>query len=167
MESKARLLGHPIHPMLIVFPLGLLATSVPFDIVGLVNGDGSWFRVVFWMILAGIIGGVCAAVFGFIDWWFIPSNTRAKRIGLWHGATNIIVVLLFIASWFLRRPAPEHPASIAFVLSFIAVVLALVGGWLGGELVDRLGVGVDTGANVNAPSSLTGRAASDTSGTPR
>src|SRR5438046_1059417 len=161
MESKAKLLGHPIHPMLIVFPLGLLATAVAFDIVGLLKGDNSWFGISFWMIAAGIVGGLLSAVFGLIDWWAIPAGTRAKAIGLWHGAGNVIVVLLFIGSWFLRRPAPQSPSSIALALSFIAVGLALITAWLGGELVDRLGVGVDNGAHLNAPSSLSGRPATE------
>src|SRR5213595_2297970 len=160
---QARLLGHPIHPMLIVFPLGLLATAVAFDILGLVQGDSSWFGISYWMIAAGIIGGLLAAIFGLIDWIAIPSGTRAKRIGLWHGATNVVVTFLFIASWLLRGGPGQMPAISALACSFIAVVLALVGGWLGGELVDRLGIGVDPGAHLNAPSSLsdqpaTGRA---------
>lgn len=154
MESKAKLLGHPVHPMLIVFPLGLLATAVAFDIVALAQGDASWYRISFWMIAAGIIGGLCAAVFGAVDWFVIPAGTRAKRIGLLHGGTNVVVVLLFIASWWMREANGQIPSAGALTLSFVGVVLALVGGWLGGELVDRLGVGVDRNANVNAPSSL-------------
>ncbi|HZQ21743.1 MAG TPA: DUF2231 domain-containing protein [Terriglobales bacterium] len=161
MESKAKLLGHPIHPMLIVFPLGLLATAVAFDVVGLSTGDRSWFGISFWMIAAGIIGGLLAAIPGLIDWWFIPQGTRAKAIGLWHGAGNVLVVVLFIISWFLRRGAPAEPSGGALALSFIAVALGLVTGWLGGELVDRLGVGVDPGAHLDAPSSLSGRPAAD------
>jgi uncharacterized membrane protein len=159
MESKAKLLGHAIHPMLIVFPLGLLATAVAFDIVGLVQADNSWFGISYWMIAAGIIGGLLAAVFGLIDWFAIPDGTRAKTIGLLHGGTNVLVTLLFIASWFLRGSPRNAPGTAALACSFIAVVLALVGGWLGGELVDRLGIGVDSGAHANAPSSLSGRPA--------
>jgi uncharacterized membrane protein len=162
MESKARLLGHPVHTMLIVFPLGLLATAVAFDIVGLVGGNAEWFQISFWMIAAGIIGGLLAAVFGLADWLAIPSGTRAQRIGLWHGVGNVVVVLLFIVSWFLRRPAPTNPPTGAFVFSFVAVALALVTGWLGGELVFRLGVGVDRDAHVDAPSSLSGHPANET-----
>ena len=159
MESKAKLLGHPIHPMLIVFPLGLLATAVAFDIAALARNEASWYTISFWMIAAGIIGGLLAAVFGLVDWWAIPAGTRAKAIGLWHGGGNVVVVLLFAVSWFLRRPAPDQPPMSALVLSFLGVVLALVTGWLGGELVDRLGVGVDPGAHLDAPSSLSGRPA--------
>jgi uncharacterized membrane protein len=154
MESRVKLLGHPVHPMLIVFPLGLLATAVIFDIVGLSSGNPFWFQLSFWMIAAGIIGGLVAAIFGAIDWLAIPANTRASRIGLWHGAGNVVVVLFFSASWFLRKPDPANPGTAALVLSFAGVILALVTGWLGGELVDRLGVGVDEGAHLNARSSL-------------
>jgi uncharacterized membrane protein len=164
MESRAKLLGHPIHPMLIVFPLGLLATAVAFDVVGLVQGENSWFGISYWMIAAGIVGGLLAAIFGLIDWLAIASGTRAKRIGLLHGATNVVVTLLFIASWFLRGAPGQTPGTGALACSFIGVVLALVGGWLGGELVDRLGIGVDPGAHANAPNALSGRPATETEG---
>jgi uncharacterized membrane protein len=159
MQAKARLLGHPIHQMLIVFPLGLLATSLFFDIARLSSGNPQWGLISYWMIVVGIVTGLLAAVFGLIDWMAIPADTRAKRIGGFHGVGNVVVVVLFAASWFLRRDDPGHPAVAAVILSVLAVLLALVTAWLGGELVDRLGVGVDEGANVNAPSSLSGKPA--------
>ena len=152
-----KIAGHPVHPMLIVFPLGLLATSIIFDIITLSTSDGKWSTMAWYMIAAGIIGGLLAAVFGLIDWLGIPSNTRAKAVGLWHGSLNVVVVLLFILSWVLRRGDPASPTGLALALSFGAVVIAVVAGWLGGELVDRLGVGVDEGANLNAPSSLSSK----------
>lgn len=158
MESKAKLLGHPIHPMLIVFPLGLLATSVIFDILDLITGTPLAI-ISFYMIAAGVIGGLIAAIFGLIDWLAIPSDTRAKQIGLAHGIGNVVVTTLFAISWFLRRDAPEAPETIALLLSFAGAALAALSGWLGGELVDRLGVGVDRGAHLNAPSSLSRRPA--------
>ncbi len=161
MESKAKLAGHPIHPMLIVFPLGLLATAFIFDIIRMASDSRALGTVSYYMIAAGIIGGLVAAVFGLIDWLAIPRNTRAWRVGALHGVGNVVVVALFIASWFLRRPDPAQPGTGAFVLSLVAVLLALVTGWLGGELVDRLGVGVDTGAHLDSPSSLTHRPAAD------
>jgi uncharacterized membrane protein len=163
MESRIKVAGHPLHPMLIVFPLGLLATAVAFDIVGLASHNGEWFNISFWMIAAGVIGALVSAVPGTVDWLAIPRNTRAKLIGLWHGGGNLMVVLLFAVSWFLRDNNNGQPTTAALVLSFIGVVLALVTGWLGGELVDRLGVGVDNGAHLNAPSSLSGRPATEPS----
>jgi uncharacterized membrane protein len=157
MESRAKLLGHPIHQMLVVFPLGLLATAVIFDLVAIVRADGYWSEIAYWMIAAGGVTGLLAAPFGFIDWLSIPSATRAKRIGAIHGAGNVIVLLLFASSWILRGNAPSAPVPLALALSFAAGGLALVTGWLGGELVDRLAVGVDEGAHVDAPSSLSTR----------
>lgn len=154
MESRFKLLGHPVHPMLIVFPLGLLATAAVFDAIWLATGNGQWTTVSYYMIAAGIIGGLLAAVPGTIDFFAIPDGTRAKRIGLWHGVGNVVIVLMFAASWWIRRPDPASPSAFALVLSYAAVAFALVTGWLGGELVDRLGVGVDDGAHLNAPSSL-------------
>lgn len=154
MESKAKLLGHAIHPILIVFPLGLLATGVIFDIFYLIWGNTTFSTVAYWMIASGIIGGLVAAPFGWIDWFSIPSNTRAKRIGLIHGLSNTVALLFFAGSWWLRSDAPIRPEMMATILSFIGAGLAAFGGWLGGELVERLGVGIDDGANLNAPSSL-------------
>ncbi|MDF3015522.1 MAG: rane protein [Thermomicrobiales bacterium] len=161
MESRAKLFGHPIHPMLIPFPLGLLATSLVFDVIHRLTGNEPWAEVAYWMIVAGIIGGLAAAPFGWIDWFAIPDGTRAKSIGLWHGVGNVVVLALFVVSWFLRRDAPAEPGVLAFVLSLVGVALAIVTGWLGGELVDRLGVGVDRGANLDAPSSLSNRPAAE------
>jgi uncharacterized membrane protein len=162
MEAKARLFGHPIHQALIVFPLGVLATAVIFDVIHLVTGGAHWAEVSFWMICAGVIAGLVAAPFGIVDWLGIPGGTRAKRIGLLHGGGNVLVVLLFAASWIMRRDNPTAPNVLAFVLSFAGGGLALITGWLGGELVSRLGIGVSEGANVNAPSSLSGRPARET-----
>lgn len=159
MEARAKLLGHPIHQMLIVFPLGLLATSFFFDLAYLATKNGQLAVVSYWMIVAGVIGGLLAAVFGLIDWLGIPSNTRAKAIGAWHGGGNVIVTLLFATSWWLRRGDPSLPSMTMIVLSAIAVGIALVTGWLGGELVDQLGIGVNEDAHVDAPSSLRAKSA--------
>lgn len=154
MESKAKLFGHAIHPILIVFPLGLLASAVVFDVVGLISGGGSFYVVSYWMLVGGLIGGVLAAPFGWIDWFAIPSKTRAKTVGFAHGLVMGLTLLLFFASWWLRAPAAE-PTTAAIALSLVGAAVALIGGWLGGELVERLGVGVHPGANLDAPNSLT------------
>ena len=163
MESRVKLFGHPIHPMLIVFPLGLLATAVILDVIYMFNGNAALVTVSFWNIIAGIIGGLAAAIFGLLDWIAVPAGTRAKAIGLWHGVGNVVIVALFFIAWLLRLNEPGNvPSTTPFVLEILGVLLALVTGWLGGELVDRLGVGVDRGANLNASSSLSGRPAQET-----
>ena len=155
MESRAKLLGHPVHPMLVVFPLGLFVTAVIFDVLYVAQGTATFPAVSYWNIGTGIIFGLIAALFGAIDWLAIPSGTRAKRLGLLHGLGNVVVVGLFAASWWLRYNAIDHiPSTGAVLIAMSGVALGAVTGWLGGELVDRLGVGVDDGANLNATSSL-------------
>jgi uncharacterized membrane protein len=153
MEAKAKLFGHAIHPILIVFPLGLLSTSVVFDILYLATKRDTWVTVSYWMIAAGLVGAAAAALFGLIDYLSIPSGTRAKAVGLTHGLVNLGVVVLFGASFWLRTRSQVIPWS-ALILSFTGFLLAMLGGWLGGELVERLGVGVHDVANLDAPSSL-------------
>ena len=154
MESRAKLFGHPIHQMLIVFPLGLLATALMFDVASFALGP-LFSHIAYWMIGAGVVTGLVAAPFGLIDWLAIPSGTRAKRIGAIHGAGNVVVLGLYGLSLLMRVGTPQHvPEVPALALSFLGGALAMVTGWLGGELVDRLAVGVDDGAHMNAPSSL-------------
>src|SRR5919201_6786593 len=164
MESRAKLVGHAVHPMLIVFPLGLLGMAAIFDLIYLGSGNRDLATASYWMIAAGVIMGLLAAIFGFWDWLAIPGETRAKSVGLWHGGGNVVVVVLFIIAWLLRlnarAGAVEYaPNGLPLALEVIGLLLALVTGWLGGELVERLGVGVDEGAHVQAPSSLSGQPA--------
>ena len=163
MEARAKFAGHAIHPMLIVFPLGLLATAVVFDLLWLVTDRGGFQLAAAYAIAAGVVGGLSAALFGWIDWFAIPRGTRAKRVGLAHGLGNVVVVVLFAGSWLLRRAEGEwEPTTLALVLSFPGAALSLATGWLGGELVQRLNVGIDDGAHLEAPNSLSGRPAHET-----
>jgi uncharacterized membrane protein len=164
MESRVKLAGHPVHQMLIVFPLGLLATAVVFDVIFLVTNNPLWTQAAYFMIGAGVITGLAAAVPGAVDWLAIPRGTRAKRIGLIHGVGNVVVVSLFAVSWYLRRDQPAAPPTQAVVAGLFGGALAIVTGWLGGELVNRLGVGVDQGAHLDAPSSLSGAPAATAAG---
>ncbi len=160
MESKVKSMGHPLHPMMVNFPLGLLITAAIFDIVRLVTNNGYWSEIAFWMITAGVIGGLLAAAIGTIDWLAIPAGTRAKKVGLVHGGGNYLILLFFIVSWLLRLNAIGSPSILAYTLSFLGAALLGITGWLGGELTLRMGIGVDEGANLNAPSSLSGLPAS-------
>lgn len=159
MESKVRVLGHPLHQMLVVFPLGLLGTSVVFDLIHLIGGGQTAGTVSYMLISAGLVAGALAAPWGTIDWLAIPRGTRAKAIGGLHGAGNVVVLVLFGASWWLRWQQPDHlPTTVAWLISFCGAAVSMATAWLGGELVDRLGVGVSPNANLNARSSLEGPA---------
>lgn len=154
MESRVKLAGHPLHQMLVAFPLGLLATAVVFDVLFLVTDNVLWTQAAYYMIGAGLITGVAAAVPGLLDWLAIPRGTRAKRIGLIHGVGNVVVIALFALSWYMRVENPGAPPTGAVVAGLIGAGITVLTAWLGGELVNRLGVGVDDGAHLDAPSSL-------------
>src|SRR5438105_14403409 len=152
MESRAKALGHPIHQMLIPFPFGLLSTAVIFDIVYLFVSDpatkNTLSLVAFWMIAAGVVGGLVAAPFGLIDYLAIPQGTRAKSVGMLHGVGNVFVLVLFAASLWMRYNSPaaaftREPTTVAVVCAIAAFALAGATACVGGELVDRLGVGGD------------------------
>ena len=155
METRFKLLGHPVHPMLIVFPLGLLSAAVIADLVRLVTAIDELAVFSFYAIAIGVIGGLAAALFGVIDWLALPKATRARRIGAVHGAGNVVVVALFALSFLLRAGSDGYvPNATALVLALAGGGIALVTAWLGGELVYRLRVAVDDDAGLDASNSL-------------
>jgi len=149
MEARVKIFGHSIHQMLIVFPLGLLGMGVVFDVVFMISHQPVFNAVAYWMMVAGIVGGLCAAPFGFMDWLAIPRGTRARAVGAMHGVGNVVVLALFAGSVVQRGGQDIQPDAVAYACSFVGVLLALFTGWLGGELVTRFGVGVHAGADVN------------------
>jgi uncharacterized membrane protein len=163
VETRFKLFGHPVHPMLIVFPLGLLSSAVVFDLLYLATGNEDLAIFSFWAIAAGVIGGLAAAVFGAWDYLAIPAGTRAKRIGLVHGGGNVVVTALFAISWLMRREDPAYlPDNILpLVVGLLGAGLALFTAWLGGELVYRLRVAVDDDAGLDASSSLSASGVAD------
>ena len=156
MESKVKLLGHPVHPMLVVFPTGLLIASVLFDVLYKVTREPGLSIAAYYMIAAGLMSGVLAAIFGAIDWIRLPYNSRASNLGLWHAIGNLLILGLFLLNWLRRKDNLNLvPEDATLILSAVGLGLLFLTAWIGGELVYRLGVGVDRGANVDAPSSLT------------
>jgi uncharacterized membrane protein len=155
MKARATLLGHPIHQMLVVVPLGLFVIAVVFDVITAFRPIEELSIASFWNIVAGCIGALVAAVFGLIDWTKIPEGTRAKKFGVFHALTNVTVLALFVVAAVLRWDNPSYFAyTPSLVIEVVAFLLGGLGGWLGGELVDRFGIGVHEGAHPNAPSSL-------------
>jgi uncharacterized membrane protein len=155
MDSRLKLLGHPIHPVLVTLPIGLFTAGLIFDLLYMIGNDPVFAQAAFWVILLGVVGGLAAAVFGLLDWLTIPGGTRAKRVGLVHGAGNAVIVLLFLWNLWLRVPDSAYqPDVLPFLLTLLGIGIALVTAWLGGELVYRLHVGVDADAHLDATSSL-------------
>jgi uncharacterized membrane protein len=146
-----------MHPMVVMFPVALLTTAVIFDLIHLVAGEPVLSQVAYWNILVGLVMGLVAAVPGLVDFLAIPGGTRARRVGLMHGLGNLCVLVLFFVVWLTRLRSPDHEVSVGgFVIEVVGITLATATAWLGGELMDRLGVGVDPDAHLDAPNSLSG-----------
>jgi uncharacterized membrane protein len=142
MTSRASIMGHPIHPVLVVIPMGLLPASVITDIVRFISGQPTWSNFSYWLIIGGIAGGLLAAVFGLIDWSGLEKGSKARAIGSIHAIANVIVMALFGISAYLRAGDLTNVPLSAFILSLLGFALAGFSGFLGGELVFRYGVGV-------------------------
>jgi uncharacterized membrane protein len=155
MQGKAKVLGHSIHPLLVVFPLGLLTLVPIFDIVHLATREGLWAQIAFYLATCGIVGALLAAVAGLVDFRSIPRNTRAYRVALTHLGVQLTTAALFLASWLVRLGLgieTRNPSP--FVLALVGVGFLHLGGWLGHELVQQHGMSVRRDAHLNAPSSL-------------
>jgi uncharacterized membrane protein len=146
MASPASIAGHPIHPMLIPFPIALWVFSLVADILYLIKGNPGWLWVAFWSLLAGCLGAIAAAIFGIIDYLAIKDKEVAK-VAAWHARLNVLAFLLFAASWYLRTNNGSSiiggSLKIPLALSVVGVIVVTISGWLGGELVFRHGVGVN------------------------
>lgn len=134
MHSQASLKNHPIHPMLVVFPIGLWVFSLIADLIyRFGDGSSSWNLVAYYSLGGGIVGALLAAIPGLIDLMGI-HETRAKRIGIAHMVINLIAVALYAVNFYLRSQERHNP-TIPVALSVIGVGLLSISGWLGGELV--------------------------------
>jgi uncharacterized membrane protein len=141
METPASIRKHPLHPMLIAFPVGLWIFSLICDGISFWIGDPEWHVVAFYTMVGGLIGGLLAAIPGAIDLYSL-KEARPKRIGLAHMAINIVVMTMYAINIGLRVTDEDAPTSFSIWLSVIAVILLLISGWLGGELVHVLHIGV-------------------------
>jgi uncharacterized membrane protein len=139
MESRLRVAGHPIHPVLVMFPLGLFAMAVIFDVAHFAGAPAMLGAVAYWNIAAGLVGGVLAALAGAIDLIFIANGTAARRAGVMHGLINMGVLLLFAVIFMLRMASHDRVAGGGLLtVEMLALAGAVVGAWFSGELVDRL-----------------------------
>jgi uncharacterized membrane protein len=140
--------------MLIPFPVALWVFSLVADVIYLWRGNPVWRDwIAFYTLLGGIIGGVLAAVPGFIDWLSL-KDSEVVKIANWHARLNVIALLIFVASFYLRTTNGARMIggsyTIPFVLSVAGVILITISGWLGGEMVFKHGVAVDERAGAGA-----------------
>ena len=144
MKSKALLLGHPLHPMLIPFPIAFLTGAVAFDVAGRLAGEPAWWTTGGHLGLAGIATAVIAAIPGLIDYVYtVPPDSTGKRRATKHLASNLSAVALFALAWWIRGSAAAGPTFMVLVIEVVAFVLLGLGGYMGGTLVTRNLIGVD------------------------
>ena len=144
MSTPASIQKHPIHPMLVAFPIGLWGFSLVCDIFYHAGTQNPfWKTLAFYSMAGGIIGAVLAAVPGFIDYLSL-TDARAKKIATTHMALNLVVVAMFIFNLGIRYNGLPSSDTLGTLLSVVGVAGLCVSGWLGGALVFEHGVGVST-----------------------
>jgi uncharacterized membrane protein len=140
--SKAAIAGHPIHPMLIPFPVALLSLVPVTDIVFAVTDETFWSSVSYYLLWGGLVSAGLAAVFGLIDFIGVP-RVRTVRAGWAHMLLNVAIVMLSVVNLWLRRgDTIEHVLPSGLIVSLVAAGLLMASGWYGGELSYRHKVGV-------------------------
>jgi uncharacterized membrane protein len=152
MESKARLFGRPIPPLLVVLPLVAFLSTVLFDLVYL----GTWvvaFAILSYiLIILGVLGSLPVLLAGIIKFHSIPSQTVSKTISAWHLFGNLVVVALFALSWLFRAIGnPSQPQILAVALSIAGLIMGTVAAWVSSELLDHLAEEEPSGTNANRP----------------
>src|SRR5262245_26894558 len=139
MSTPVSISKHPLHPMLVVFPIGLWVFSLISDFVFLVGRDARWNDVAFYTMAGGLIGALLAAVPGFFDMFSI-ADKKVGKIAWNHMILNLIAVVIFAVDFYLRFRNPG--AIFRVVLSVVGVLFIAISGWLGGEMVYVHGMGV-------------------------
>ena len=143
MKSRANIKGHPIHPMLIPFPVAFFTGTLIFDVLGLLNNNINFWNIGQSLIVAGIIGGLLAAIPGIIDYiGTLPPNSSGKKRATTHGLTNVSMLIIFSIAAYYRRD--ENASQVLVVgLEAAGFILMSIAGWMGATLVFRNQIGVD------------------------
>lgn len=142
MKSKANIKGHPLHQILVGFPIAFFAGTLFFDVLALLLSDPHLERTALYLNIAGIATGLLAAVPGILDYRYtVPPNSSARKRAVKHGLINTAVITLFLLACFLKEGHTDH--RLIVVIETIALLLLTIAGWLGGTLVVRNQIGVD------------------------
>ncbi|MCC6887069.1 MAG: DUF2231 domain-containing protein [Hyphomicrobiales bacterium] len=141
-RTTASIAGHPVHPMLVPFPIAFFVAAFLCDLAYWQSAAPGWATAALWLVGAGLAAAAAAAVAGVVD--FLGERAiRATRDAWWHGGGNVLVVLIEAYNWYLRyAQGAEAVIPTGLALSALATVLLLFTGWKGGELVFRHRVGV-------------------------
>jgi uncharacterized membrane protein/nitrite reductase/ring-hydroxylating ferredoxin subunit len=143
MRSKANFKTHPIHPMLVPFPIAFFTGSLLFDIIGWTTSNEKLWQTGYYLQGAGIIFGILTAIPGLIDFLYtVPPKSTGKKRAAKHGLLNTTVLLIFSANFFCRMNTTISPV-ITLVLDVVGFILLSIAGWLGGTLVYRNQIGID------------------------
>lgn len=143
MKSRAHFKGHPIHPMLIAFPVAFLTGTLLFDILGLILDNNILVQTAMYMEITGIIGGLVAAIPGAIDYFYtVPPDSSAKKRATKHALVNISMLIIFTIA-FIYRQNINASLIIIIGLEMIGFVLISISGWMGATLVYRNQIGVN------------------------
>ena len=122
-RSTASIAGHPIHPMLIPFPVAFFAATLVCDLAFWRTGNADWATASLWLLGAGLVMGALAAIAGLIDVLGEP-RIRALREVWWHAGGNVLLVLIQAASWYMRyRDGTAAVLPTGLILSAVAVGL--------------------------------------------
>jgi nitrite reductase/ring-hydroxylating ferredoxin subunit/uncharacterized membrane protein len=144
MRSTASVRGHPIHPMLIPFPIAFLTGGFLADVVGVLSLRPTLYFLGYYLVIAGVGMALIAAIPGFIDYFFtVPPRSSAKKRATLHMITNLSLVLVFAVAWFSRNGAGAAPSTAVLMLETLGTVLLGVAGWMGGNLVSQNLISVD------------------------
>ena len=144
MKSQATIGSHPLHPILIAFPIAFLTGALIFDVISLITGHQSLRQTAEYLLLAGIISTVVAAVPGFIDYLYtVPPDSSAKKRATRHAILNVAHLVLFSVAYVFRVNSNDPSPVVIIALETAGTGLMMAAGWLGGTLVHRNQIGVD------------------------
>jgi uncharacterized membrane protein len=140
--SKLTFLGHPLHPQLVQFPMGLFPFSLAMDCSYYLTGNEAFARTAFHSMVGGWLGGLAAAASGAADYFTIPPRTRSKKAADLHALLNLGMMGLYGINLLLRKGRQRPTGPVPVLLSLLGTAGLVLSGWLGGELVYELGMRV-------------------------
>lgn len=141
-QGKGAILGHPIHPILVAFPIAFVTSALAVDLAFALTSDAFWARLGLWIVGAALILGAFAAIFGILDFFTVPL-AREHRAGWIHFIGNAVVLILTLINFLIRWDGVEAAVlPWGLTLSAVSAILLGITGWYGGELVYQHKIGI-------------------------